>query len=393
MPLAVGRGVKYPEEKLTVVTSNKVPIAALQVFPNNARFVLAINIPITHGDWCGMKGKPRKYMSEHAVNICSARWIMTSASQLMSDGEMLPEHKEISDLCHIYIITKLPRINFRPDTTKYLSGRVSGHLQYKIRGELREVPFDSEFPLLDGATTAKLSDHPHREIQTLDDKGQQVRYLPANVVAFESRVRLEHEELNNLEVLYVGQSFGDGDRSAFERLQSHSTLQKILANVQADCPDDEVYVLMFEYVHYRIITMMNGMVAAKKSHDEDSAHFYSIVENPLSDYQQICLVEAGLIRYFGPKYNEIYKNSFPSRSHKILAECYYLDFSALVVEIDTEELYFSLYSDHATPSQHHICQVDLVADEDRQGFFYFSDGKGKGFEMPDVIKGARDVED
>ena len=135
---------------------------------------------------------------------------------------------------------------------------------------------------------------------------------------------------------------------------------------------------------------MNGMVEAQKSFEEDSARFYSIIDNPLSDHQQICLVEAALIRYFGPKYNAIYKDNFPSRSHKILAECYYLDFSALGVEIDTEELYYSLFSEYAASSQHHICQVDLIADEDRQSFFYFSDGKGRDFEMPDVIKGARD---
>ena len=193
-----------------------------------------------------MKGKPRKYISEHAVNICSARWMMISAQQLMSDGEMSPEHKEISDLCHIYIITKLPRINFRPDTTKYENGEVFGHLQYRIKGDLREVPFDSEFPLLDGAKAARVSDQPHREIRTFDDIGQLVRYLPANTIAFGSPVRIEHDELNALEVLYVGQAFGDGDRTAFERLRSHSTLQKILADVQANYPDDEVYALTFE---------------------------------------------------------------------------------------------------------------------------------------------------
>src|SRR5437899_1423934 len=104
-----------------------------------------------------MKGKPRKFMSEHAVNIFSGRWMMTSASQLMADGEMTPETKAISDLCHIYLITKLPRISFRPDTTKYENGRLSGHLQYRVRGELREVPFSFEFPLLDGASIVRVS--------------------------------------------------------------------------------------------------------------------------------------------------------------------------------------------------------------------------------------------
>jgi hypothetical protein len=200
---------------------------------------------------------------------------------------------------------------------------------------------------------------------------------------------MERTELNQLEVLYVGQAFGDGDLSAFERLRNHSTLQKILADVHSTHPDDEVYLATFEYDHYRLITMMNGMVRAQESQETDSARFYSIVDNPLSEYQQICLVEAALIRYFGPKYNSIYRNSFPSKSHKILEKCFQLDFSGLVVEIDTEELYFSFFSNYVESSQHHICQFDLMANEDRQSFFYFSDSKGNDFEMPDVIKGAR----
>jgi hypothetical protein len=339
-----------------------------------------------------MKGKPRKFISEHAVNICSARWMMTSAQQLMSDGVMSPENKEVADLCHIYIITKLPRFSFNPVTTKHADGRLSGHLQYRISGVLREVEFNIEFPLLDGAVRAGLSGYPHSELQTFDGNGNPIRYLPAHAVAFGSRVRMERTELNELEVLYVGQAFGDGDRSAFERLRSHSTLQKILADVQSSYPDDEVYLATFEYDHYRLITMMNGMVQAEESQEADSARFYSIIDNPLSEYQQICLVEAALIRYFGPKYNAIYRDSFPSKSHKILEQCYQLDFSGLVVEIDTEELYFSLFSDPAESSQHHICQFDLVADEGRQSFFYFSDGKGNDFETPNVIKGARNAD-
>jgi hypothetical protein len=41
--------------------------------------------------------------------------------------------------------------------------------------------------------------------------------------------------------------------------------------------------------------------------------------------------------------------------------------------------------EYAAPCQHHICQVDLVFGEDRQGFFHFSDVKGRHFKMPDVI--------
>ena len=338
-----------------------------------------------------MKGSPRKYLSEHAVSLCSARWMMTSAGQLMSNNQMSEEQKVISDRCHIYMVTTLPRLGFCPDTTRYENGNLSGHVQYRVQGELREFSFDFAFPLLDGAINARVTEYPHRSIVTLGDSGEQVRELPASAVALAPRFRIQRPELYDLEVLYVGQAFGDGDRSAFVRLRSHSTLQKILADIQSDHPDDEVYVLMFEYSPYRTLHAMNGTVKAQKSGKEDSERFYSIVENPLSEHQQICLAEAGLIRYFGPKYNKVYKDSFPSRSHKVLEGCYSLDFSGLVVEINTEKLQLSLCSGYVSPAQHHLCQVDLIADEDRQGFFCLPDGERVGHEIPDVIKGKRGV--
>lgn len=99
--------------------------------------------------------------------------------------------------------------------------------------------------------------------------------------------------------------------------------------------------------------------------------FYSIISNPLNEYQQVCLTEAGLIRYFQPRYNKIYKENFPSIKHKILEECYKLDFSGLVVEINTEELNFFLYSDSAQKHFHHIANINLIDHAERYGFFHF----------------------
>ena len=84
----------------------------------------------------------------------------------------------------------------------------------------------------------------------------------------------------------------------------------------------------------------------------------------------------------------MYKENFPSSNHKILEECYKLDFSGLIVEINTEELDFFLYSDLVTKNFHHIIKIDLISTTDRYGFFYFTldeDGKDISF-FPDVIK-------
>lgn len=335
-----------------------------------------------------MIGSRRKYLSEFAVNLCSARWLMIPAHQINSGGTMDANEKEVSDRCHIYLICRNPAISYLSDCFKYENGFIEGYIGYKIKGMQRKFPFRREFPLLDGASEVKLSDYPYREVQTIDGNGDTVRYLPASALFFGLGMHTKNPEVGNLEVLYVGQSYADGKRSAFDRLKSHSTLQKILAEVQYNSPEDEVSVLTFEYVPYRIMAQIDGRAEQTTNDERDCSRFYSILDNPLSEHQQICLAEAALIRYFSPKYNEIYKENFPSQNHKILEQCYDLDFSGLIVEINTEELRFSLHSEKIPPQMHHICQIDLFSHKDRYGFFHFSTGNGSFSKIPDVITGT-----
>ncbi|ELY2856296.1 hypothetical protein SMC92_003393 [Cronobacter dublinensis] len=296
--------------------------------------------------------------------------------------------QEIADKCHIYIIGKLPIISYCNKSFRYDAGTLSGKIIYRINGEPREKEFSFPFPLLDGATNVILSDYPHRDVFTVNEeskKGDYIRKLPASVVALATGWHLNNNELDRIEVMYVGQAFGDGTRTAFDRLRSHSTLQKILAQAQYESPDYEVQILTFEYAPYRIISQMDGRDKSTISDYRDLDRFRSIRDTPLSEYEQICLVEAGLIRYFQPRYNEIYKDSFPSDKHKILESCYNLDFSGLIVEIDTEELRFSLFTDSVKASDHHICKVDLCDPQERWGFFHYGRGDGTYFKMPDVI--------
>lgn len=333
-----------------------------------------------------MEQSKRKYLSEFAINLCSARWLMTSASQMMSGGTMGLAEQEIADNTHIYLICRLPVISFSKDSFEYNNDILSGDINYRVEGELKEKSFSIEFPLLDGATEVRLSKYPHRDVVTVDVKGNEVRYLPANVVSMGTRWHLENEDLRNLEVLYVGQAYGDGTRSAFDRLKSHSTLQKILAQAQYESPDSEIQTLTFEYAPYRFMSQMDGRAEKAISDYRDMDRFRNIVNNPLSEHQQICLTEAGLIRYFQPRYNAIYKDNFPDDKHKILESCYDLDFSGLIVEINTDELGLSLFSPTVKPRDHHTCQVDLLDPDKRWGFFHYAREDGSCFHMPDVIR-------
>jgi hypothetical protein len=328
----------------------------------------------------------RKFLSEFAVNLFSARWLLIPSSQIGLDGNMGGEEEDASSNCHIYLICQYPAASFDKESFEYRNGCVSGKVIYRVEGKSSAFDFRSEYPLLDDATQVQLSRYPHREIHSLNAAGEVVRYLPASSLCFHTEVRDNHPDLCAFKVLYVGQAFAEGRRSALDRLQSHSTLQKILAQGQYNNPDCEIFILMFEYVPYRLIAQMDGRARRAIRGERDSDRFFSILQNPLTQHQQVCLAEAALIRYFSPEYNVAYKESFPSETHMILQQCYALDFSALIVEINTEDLGFTLRSDTIPPKQHHIAQIDLLGRQERLGFFHLSDGLGSYVSTPGVIR-------
>ena len=80
------------------------------------------------------------------------------------------------------------------------------------------------------------------------------------------------------------------------------------------------------------------------------------------------MIEAALIRYFQPEYNEKFKESKISPKLKSLEKCYDLDMSGIVVEINTENL-FTHYTLKALKNYHHIVKIDLVSHQQRLSFF------------------------
>lgn len=326
----------------------------------------------------------RKYLSEYALHLCSARRLMLPADQLHADGQMDALTAEISQACHIYVVCRRPVCSFDPETFSFDGQRTTGKLIYRIAGEIKEAPFELPLELLDGASSIRVSPYPHREVCTYDSIGDEVRYLPASVVSLSSVV--SEQALRELKVLYVGQAYGDGDRAAIDRLRSHQTLQRILADTQSKQPDDEIMVLAFEFDDYRLITLFDGTDRKAIRGESDSQRFRSVLENPLTEHQRICLAEACLIRWFQPEYNKIYKSTFPASSQKILDECYQLDFSAIVTEIDTEELGVLLYSSSVAAGTHHIAKFDLVDPETRRSFFTLVGRDGRVLEMPGVVR-------
>lgn len=88
-----------------------------------------------------------------------------------------------------------------------------------------------------------------------------------------------------------------------------------------------------------------------------------------NDAERATLYEASLIRYFQPKFNKEFKESFPSTNLKVLADCYDKDFSAIMAEISIDELPFQLRSETIAAAPSHMAHHDLHTDAARKVFF------------------------
>lgn len=327
----------------------------------------------------------RKFVTEYGIGYMNSYTSMVTAHQLLKGGELNSADSEDISNCHIYIIAARPSPYFMPGSLTHENGKLSGKICYRVDGRENEIAFEGYPWILEDDAISIDCKYPYREIRSINHEGQEVTYLPASYFAstYLQRIGDIIGDLNRYEVLYVGQALGDqGNRSALDRLKNHSTLQKILALTNHDYPDKEIMIFMYQFEHAQVITSIDGRAKGADHTEENENRLMNTIKNPPNKKQKIGMIEAGLIRYFQPHYNEIFKIKFPSTKHKVLKSCYDLDITALVVELNSSDLNYYLYSQQIKPKTHHIAQIDLVHSENRMSFFYATGFKNN----PEIIK-------
>jgi hypothetical protein len=190
------------------------------------------------------------------------------------------------------------------------------------------------------------------------------RVLHGKVALLASRFAALHE-FNDLEVLYVGQSYGTaGERQAADRLQSHSTLQKILGEASRLHPDREIWLALIEFKD-TLLASFDGRLGPE-AEELDEGRIERVLTNEVSDAQKINFTEAALIRYFEPKYNSTFRNSFPSPAHASYTDCYEIDLNLVAVGLNTMPLGFRLYSDARPREWFHMITFPLHDSAERR---------------------------
>ncbi len=293
-----------------------------------------------------------KYSVEHALNMYANSFI-TLPADILYEKEKISEYKNTTDNCHIYIIGYLPIIHLE-NATKIGNDL---KLSFSVCNKKEEI-YLSSIP----SNLSFICENDNYYLEDLDKN----RFWWNDI----ELTRLLHQELGCVQfnVKYVGQAYGrNGSRSALDRLIKHETLQKIA--IKGVPEGYKLSLLLLEVKpNTSIITAFTPNAQVK---DTESVRIKAGLDKLFntSEAERISLYEAALIRYFSPEYNKEFKDSFPSTNLKILQDCYNKDISAVIAEINIDELPFMLFSDSVEPKRYHISTHHLHKDNDRKVFF------------------------
>ncbi len=308
----------------------------------------------------------RKHITEMALGFYSNGLLLLHPKDIREVDQQSPETTALAEDCHIYLIVKRPRLSYVPGSIVIGNGKTVGRMKYTRKG----VPCEFEFHLTGepNADSVQISEYPHSKMSLIRN-GEIAFTAPAHITSMICDY-VEDSSVRDLDVQYVGMSYADGARSAKDRLQSHSTLQKVLADLNQDSPESEALVVLVQYEAPQALITFDGRDKTLNLEDDrDVITDLRRQQQEITVDLQIALIEAGLIKYFQPPYNDKYKKRFPHPTQKILDEVYSIDFGALTVEINTESINARLLSSARKPGFHHIASFDLHDLSIRRSFF------------------------
>lgn len=274
----------------------------------------------------------RKYLTEFALHVYS------SHGSIFYPADM--QNLEFKEDYHIYMVNLIPKLQLDMGSLKQYTDHIS--ININIKSEKETVVENIKFAVdeINHEDLIISADKPKKtlEIRTSDgESGIALRVLFLYG-------QFCHKPLD-VEVLYVGQSYGKGgSRKALDRLKSHSTLQKIMADVSFNEEIRDIALTLWEFTP-RLYTSFDGRSKSyEKSETEDLVHMQKVITAEQRNNQIINITEAALIHYFKPEYNDKFKNNFPLITHGGYKDYYDLDYNALLVELDQNTINGKIYS-------------------------------------------------
>ncbi|PRB03824.1 hypothetical protein CQ046_08510 [Chryseobacterium sp. MYb7] len=323
-----------------------------------------------------LENKTYRYSSEFGINMFLKKYQILQQQELKVFSKMNVFTE--NDPCHIYFILKRPRIIIDPDY--FISNDEFYELKFKIQVKDKYITQIHKFPHANNKVLEIFSEYPNNYFTAIFENGD-VTYIKVGALIDNIQQDYDYDiPLLDYEVLYIGQAYGeDGKRTAIDRLDSHTTLQKIYNEAIIRFPDSEIWLMLANFGQKNITSMIGGIDIYTESKDNEVNRFMNFLDldkMEISGDQKINFTEAALINLFKPPFNEDYKENFPSKTHVSYKDCYKLDVHSLSINLDMSDYNRWIYTD-AFPrginneilKYCHSCNFNFITDDDRFRLF------------------------
>lgn len=318
----------------------------------------------------------RKYIFEAGLDV------YTSCSVILPLEKLKYLEKKDNHKYHIYAILSFPQLYFVPEKTVVGKDGIYMSVYNSTYNKSYDIP---KIPIGD-VDYSKIEIEHKYPYETLILSIKDETFLREHPEIVEPNPMFSAQEMfdaysmqmtkekREFEVLYIGQAYGqDGNRTAFSRLTSHSTLQKILTDCQSKYRYKHIYILLMEFTH-NINMVIDGMAQRYTTNeDENQKHIKEVLSNLPEEQQIINITEAALINYFKPEYNINFVENFPNENHKGYKQYFDLDYNSLVVEIGLDfDCYTAIQlfsSENRINSSSDVIQYNLYNDENRLNMY------------------------
>lgn len=261
--------------------------------------------------------------------------------------------------CNLYVVSQAPRISVDPSSVRFTrAGELFVVLREQVKGDFREHPVHIERFKRDATDLSWHSEWPYEDFRIYSSDGN---FTGGPVSTWFRTIDQLPDALTREEVLYIGQAFGmSGERTAYDRLANHSTLQRIYSEADRD---REIWLTLCSIDDVMLHTVIAPKRQVEKTDEENAAHtdlVWARYNSPGFWQREVVTgAEAGLINYFKPKYNMVFKNNYPDPAHVHISLLYELELHSLIVELQSFEMDVNFMSASAEPKSVHFAYYML----------------------------------
>ncbi|WP_305983451.1 hypothetical protein [Roseivirga thermotolerans] len=276
---------------------------------------------------------------------------------------------------NLYFIIQRPKVRVDPNSFKSNHKVASLNLIVENGETHHECILSFEIPK--AQTKLKIQTKYPYETFVIGDEIQPFLIANAGIIIDEAEWNDIVTTHLDYEILYIGQAFGkEGNRLAHQRLSNHSTLIKILSDINKYSPHMEAHFMFVEFKYSNALSSAaQDLIKVSKPNriiqDKKIQDFFSD-QRILNDRKTLInITEAALIKYFQPRYNSNFKDTFPSSAHKSYQNLYEKDIKSIYLEIELDHLR-KIYTKKVCREVRHFSQFQINKDRDRYDLFQFS---------------------